>query len=557
MFISVHQLCSKCRKFKIESIDAKETVEIEIMKPKVQIIKFSKTSSKENIQQVQSESAINLKSEEFECLVCDQCFDTKKELSEHHLNIHEYVDEYHESTKEEDLLEETFTCHLCQEKFSKKYALNTHLVIKHLNRKLECQDCEIDFDDFITLGIHMRFQHGTTYKKQCHICDKVYNRSDILIRHYIGAHLKKKTEPKDNVIPYLRISCPLCKQTFVKVRALSDHLLDTHIELDDPLPNPLTNESIKKTVDGKCATINENGASNNENGASIKRKRASIDRNRASNMKAKAPNNVHGASNNVHGASINVHEASFNENGVSTINEQIEHGVSNDDNDVSPDNENGASINEDGASIDENEDSNGQNLLECDLCNQSFILKEALNKHLMVKHLDKKFECQDCDQDDFEDFGTLHRHIRSKHGKEPTLQCHICGKVCTRSQGVIRHTIEFHLRGVGNQCKLCPKKFASARNLREHVRAVHEKLRFHCDLCLSSFSSKYGLKLHMKSKHTTIRKDCKLCQKSFNNRVRLSRHLVTKHNKSCDVCETKFDSKSALYFHVRMNSCVE
>ena len=56
---------------------------------KVHLIKFTKTSFKENITTVQGVKGPQNQMKFFECMVCDKCFETKKDLSEHHLAIHE------------------------------------------------------------------------------------------------------------------------------------------------------------------------------------------------------------------------------------------------------------------------------------------------------------------------------------------------------------------------------------------------------------------------------------------------------------------------------------
>ena len=71
---------------------------------------------------------------EFECMVCDQCFETKKILSEHHLNVHGYVDEYQEPTEEkmEDDANRK-TCPVCQVSFVKDSSLLDHLLKDHVD----------------------------------------------------------------------------------------------------------------------------------------------------------------------------------------------------------------------------------------------------------------------------------------------------------------------------------------------------------------------------------------------------------------------------------------
>ena len=77
--------------------------------------------------------------------------------------------------------------------------------------------------------------------------------------------------------------------------------------------------------------------------------------------------------------------------------------------------------------MDSSED-NPKDIFKCQLCTESFAKKNSLNVHLLVKHLNKKFECDFCEKDDFQDFNCLKQHLKFKHGKKMTPQCHICDK---------------------------------------------------------------------------------------------------------------------------------
>ena len=155
-------------------------------------------------------------SKPFECYVCDHCFATQGALSQHHLVVHDFVDQYQENlnikTEPIDVSEtdslpikiesirsvattstKPHKCQLCQESYDQSIELNNHLMVKHLQRKFECPDCEQDFKDFYDLGLHIRIKHNKEPTFTCHICDKkkrkVYTRGGRLISHYLQVHL--------------------------------------------------------------------------------------------------------------------------------------------------------------------------------------------------------------------------------------------------------------------------------------------------------------------------------------------------------------------------------
>ena len=140
-------------------------------------------------------------------------------------------------------------------------------------------------------------------------------------------------------------------------------------------------------------------------------------------------------------------------------------------------------------------------LNKCQLCDQSFHFKHSLESHLMVNHLNRILECQECHKKDFQDIRSLRKHIKNKHGQKVKHQCHICKIDYPTSQALVRHCLDIHLR-IGQN-----------------------------------------------------RKECKLCLESFKNPWSLSVHLKDKHMNSCDICETLLKSTRNLYHHLRMNSC--
>ena len=88
-------------------------------------------------------------------------------------------------------------------------------------------------------------------------------------------------------------------------------------------------------------------------------------------------------------------------------------------------------------------------LVKCQLCPQRFGQRAILNNHLMIDHLNKKFECPECGQDHFKGFASLGLHIRKIHGKKSEFKCHICiiqTKEFTSSSTLIRHYLTKHLK---------------------------------------------------------------------------------------------------------------
>ena len=115
---------------------------------------------------------------------------------------------------------------------------------KHLNRKFECPDCNLDCPDFKVLGTHIRYKHGKQMVKQCHICDKIVRRADELIKHYLNIHLKEIKRKKETDVD--NWSCRFCTESFGKKQLLKRHLMVKHLNgkfecpfmWTPPMPSP-------------------------------------------------------------------------------------------------------------------------------------------------------------------------------------------------------------------------------------------------------------------------------------------------------------------------------
>jgi uncharacterized Zn-finger protein len=82
-------------------------------------------------------------------------------------------------------------------------------------------------------------------------------------------------------------------------------------------------------------------------------------------------------------------------------------------------------------------------------------------------------------------------------------------------------------------CKICSKTLASYGYLKQHVDAVHKKMKPHqCQICAKRFSQNTHLKVHVNSVHKTVTPlECKLCPKKFSTNSGLRKHTNRIHNK--------------------------
>jgi hypothetical protein len=106
------------------------------------------------------------------------------------------------------------------------------------------------------------------------------------------------------------------------------------------------------------------------------------------------------------------------------------------------------------------------------------------------------------------------------------------------------------------ECKICSKTLASNRSLRNHVNAVHKKMKPHkCQICAGTFSQMSSLKSHVDSDHNNLRPfECPICSKTITTSRGLRWHVDAVHKKmkphQCQICAATFSRSGSLKSHV-------
>jgi len=75
-------------------------------------------------------------------------------------------------------------------------------------------------------------------------------------------------------------------------------------------------------------------------------------------------------------------------------------------------------------------------------------------------------------------------------------------------------------------CTECEYKTVALSNLKNHILAIHEGVKFKCDQCSREFTSKSNLQAHIRSKHEEKKYNCMQCAMQFTSSNRLSEHII-------------------------------
>jgi len=156
----------------------------------------------------------------------------------------------------------------------------------------------------------------------------------------------------------------------------------------------------------------------------------------------------------------------------------------------------------------------------CDQCDEAFILKQDLTKHVARVHRDS-----------------------SKPAK--TLMCEECSFTTTFKSNLVKHRKKIHLGIIERHpCDQCEKVLTSKGNLDVHRKRKHEPKEFRvfsfpCDLCSAGFVTKADRKTHILSRHGKREPGTLICDKCpyttpFKNSKTLARHKKKYHDAPTD-----------------------
>ncbi|OXA47438.1 Zinc finger protein 91 [Folsomia candida] len=227
--------------------------------------------------------------------------------------------------------------------------------------------------------------------------------------------------------------------------------------------------------------------------------------------------------------------------------------------------------------------------VKCEICRKMLKNQQTLSIHTKMSHTKRdRPRCGLCHRE-FCTSGNLQRYIFSKHTalKWPRLPCGFpgCGKTYLNSESVSHHYTHYleahisthttekayrcikisvtihkyfflrtlqatHLEKSARRifkCEHCSHISLSRRDLRMHIRIVHEKQRnHHCTFCDKSFLRSSDMRLHLEARHPANKEkihSCDRCEFMSRSQKSLAKH-VRRHNpanrRECYFCQKQF-----------------
>ena len=124
------------------------------------------------------------------------------------------------------------------------------------------------------------------------------------------------------------------------------------------------------------------------------------------------------------------------------------------------------------------------------------------------------------------DFSELYAKF-SPNGDEE-VQCDLCTYVTSRMGNMRRHVLAVH-QGIRFPCEQCNYRAPDKGSLLRHVRGVHEGIRYFCDFCSYSATQKGNLKKHQELKHGDNCYSCMYCDFKVNWKGSFIKHMQNHH----------------------------
>lgn len=178
----------------------------------------------------------------------------------------------------------------------------------------------------------------------------------------------------------------------------------------------------------------------------------------------------------------------------------------------------------------------------CDVCDAKFRSKGGMNGHKVTKHKrNQGFECQICEQK-FVRKDVLANHIRNIHEKV-RFDCKHCDAKLNSMQSLIRHVKTLHQNPDTIKCPICQEELDRKIFLKRHIIKTHvtalDPGRFECSVCLKIFKAEDQTYQHIKVQHESPQlKKCEMCEKEFYSTSTMRSHFKIVHEKKLDYeCE--------------------
>ena len=198
------------------------------------------------------------------------------------------------------------------------------------------------------------------------------------------------------------------------------------------------------------------------------------------------------------------------------------------------------------------------NKLICAICGNEFASKVILNRHVQFVHeSEKNYKCKFCGQG-FKTESHLRMHYWSLHLKVKPYKCKHCSYVAKQPNRIYEHCRDVHkLKGDRSDVQELEHEFERIREFetqhgiyKKKVKTINGDTKKHCWLCGKYFEQKERLEIHEMTHLELKPYQCSDCDSVFMSKKNLKDHLKIVHNQDF-VKECEQSEHLALYEKLR------
>ena len=185
--------------------------------------------------------------------------------------------------------------------------------------------------------------------------------------------------------------------------------------------------------------------------------------------------------------------------------------------------------------------------------------EERMNEFLsVVKSLEIKELCnaetESNDEPDDEPDNKPENEPDDEPDDKPSPSDPVTQQIEVVEEKITEHAPKERRKEFVHKCVLCQKTYYNGGTLKNHIRSVHEGVKYPCYQCDYQAAEQGTLSRHIENKHEGVKYACNQCDYQATLQGSLTRHIKSMHEGfkfSCDQCDQQFAHRGGLRIHIR------